>query len=185
MHSLVNKAELIISEGVHPKVEMLCRLLDYWNEKRGQRQFPSRSDLDPIDFAYALGNIVLVELVGHRLRFRLDGANLAQSFDHDLTGEFVDEMEPVSFRESVDYLYRETIRRRAPIHYFRTAELTHRRLSYEAICLPLSADGQSISMIFDVMAPIKPIQPPLPLSSPINLRHNIGDRSLQLNNDLV
>src|SRR5215467_5972175 len=50
--------------------EMLRRLHDYWDAKRGDRLFPARRDLDPLEFGFALGHVVLVEVTRPPLRFR-------------------------------------------------------------------------------------------------------------------
>jgi len=37
----------------HPDLQ---RLYDYWDSRRGGRRYPARSDLDPVEFGFALGN---------------------------------------------------------------------------------------------------------------------------------
>ncbi len=38
------------------------RLLAYWLEKRGDRLFPAKAEIDPVEFPYILGYVTLVEV---------------------------------------------------------------------------------------------------------------------------
>src|SRR5258708_29185921 len=66
--------------------ERLHRFFAYLEAKRGTRAFAARRDIDPLEFGYILGNVVLVE-VQHaplRFRYRLVGSNLAAAAGHHL-----------------------------------------------------------------------------------------------------
>ena len=56
----------------------LRRLLAYWLEKRGDRLFPAKAEIDPVEFPYILGYVTLVDVERdrRRYRFRLDGSIL-------------------------------------------------------------------------------------------------------------
>jgi hypothetical protein len=41
----------------------LRRLYAYWQEKCGDRLFPDRADIDPVDFPYILGLVTIVDIV--------------------------------------------------------------------------------------------------------------------------
>ena len=49
---------------------LLQRLYSYWLARKGERRFPERGDIDPLDFPYLLGNILLIDMVRNPLRFR-------------------------------------------------------------------------------------------------------------------
>jgi len=54
----------------------LRRLYEYWDEKHGGRAMPSRADIDPVDMAFALGNVIPAEVLPEtspRFRIRLHG----------------------------------------------------------------------------------------------------------------
>src|ERR1700685_554118 len=72
----------------------LRRFLDYWHAKRGERRVPARRDIDPLDFSYVLGNLMLFDVLRdpQRFRVRLHGANLVTRMNYDMTGRFVDEL---------------------------------------------------------------------------------------------
>ena len=69
---------------------------------------PTRADLDPIDFRYALGYVVLVDVERHplRFRFRLYGSGLVNYFgDGDYTGKYADELLPADYAPFVVEAY--------------------------------------------------------------------------------
>jgi len=52
-----------IFEAAEAHDPRLRRLHDYWREKCGDRQFPDRGDLDPVDFPYILGFVTMVDVI--------------------------------------------------------------------------------------------------------------------------
>ena len=68
---------------------MLSLLYAYWDGKRGDRRFPGRSDLDPVDIPSLLPSIFLVAV--HRdpfdLVFRLAGGVLTACYGSTMTGD--------------------------------------------------------------------------------------------------
>src|SRR5471030_356303 len=71
----------------------LHRLYAYLEAKRGTREFAARRDIDPLDFAYVLGNVVLLGVLDQPLRFRyrLVGSLLSAKTGYDMTGKFLHE----------------------------------------------------------------------------------------------
>lgn len=140
----------------HPKLQ---RLYDYWSEKRGERAMPSRADLDPIDIRFAIGDVILVDVLDEtppRFRIRLHGTNLSERTNFDLTGKMLDEMPAPEFRELSTRSFRKVVRERVPLHTLAERPLDGRTQRYEAIVLPLSGDGSRVDrlmvgMIYDPM----------------------------------
>ena len=60
---------------VHP---VLRQLHAYWDEKRAGRIGPTRAEIDPVDFRYAIGWTALVDVVdgGASFNVRLWGGNM-------------------------------------------------------------------------------------------------------------
>jgi len=139
---------------VHPK---LRRLYDYWDGKRGERPMPSRADLDPIDIRFAIGDVILAEVLDEtppRFRIRLHGTNLSERTSFDLTGKMLDEMPAPEFRDLSRRSFTKVVRTREPLHALADRSLDGRMQRYEAIILPLSGDGERvdrllIGMIFE------------------------------------
>lgn len=72
-------------------------LFEYWNEKRGERPMPDRSDISPSEFVRLLPWIGIIEVIGDGsdFRFRLFGSGLAEWVGRDRSDELFSEMEPV------------------------------------------------------------------------------------------
>lgn len=131
------------------KDERLRRLLAYWEGKRRGRRFPSRADIDPLDFPYAMGwiNLVQVEYRPLRFKFRIHGTSLIAKNQYDLTGKYLDEH---PLREIAEYCHRvwsDTLARQAPTHGFYDQEVEGRARKCEALRLPLSGDGATIDLL--------------------------------------
>jgi len=139
---------------VHPKLQ---RLYQYWSEKRGERSMPSRADLDPVDIRFAIGDVILADVLDEtppRFRIRLHGTNLSERTGFDLTGKMLEEMPAPEFRDLARRSFGKVARTREPLHTVAERLLDGRNQRYEAIILPLSGDGERvdrllIGMIYD------------------------------------
>lgn len=130
----------------------LARLLAYWQHKRpAPDRLPRRADIDPLELGRELlPYVALIEVAdgGARFRFRLVGTRLSADAGLDLTGRFIDEVNPS--RDYADYiggLYRLTLRERRPT-YSETRYLAESgRTGYtRRLLCPLAADGQTVDM---------------------------------------
>ncbi len=72
----------------------LSRLYAYWDAKRGDRRFPGRSDLDPLDIPTLLSSIFLVAVrrSPFDLVFRLAGTVLTDCYGGAVTGTRLSEV---------------------------------------------------------------------------------------------
>lgn len=129
--------------------QRLRRFYAYLEAKRGTREFAARRELDPLDFPYLLGNIVLLDVLGEppRFRYRLVGSNLSAGNGYDLTGSFIDDHPGPEYRDYVIAHYGETVTRRRATsgNYDRVMDGKIRR--YQCLRVPLSDDGRTIDMI--------------------------------------
>lgn len=134
----------------------LRRLYDYWHEKRGSRLMPSREDIDPVDIAFCLGYLCLIDVeAGDKLRFkfRVDGSNCVSISGMEMTGRYVDEIELSDYREVMETAYRQIYETKAP-HYYSDDEIwDDRRYRTEGILLPLSNNDDAVNMLIDVVLP--------------------------------
>jgi hypothetical protein len=132
---------------VNPKLK---RLFEYWEAKRGDRRFPARAGIDPVDMAFALGNVILAEVLpddAPRFRIRLHGTTLAQRVGYDLTGKMLDEMPVPEFRDLSTRSFSKVVRTGEPLHVLADRLVDGRMQRYEAILMPLSSDGERIDML--------------------------------------
>ncbi|HEX3885674.1 MAG TPA: PAS domain-containing protein [Stellaceae bacterium] len=128
----------------------LKRLYEYWATKRGDRRFPARADIDPVDMAFALGNVILAEVLPEtppRFRIRLHGTTLTRRVGYDLTGKMLDEMPVPEFRDLSTRSFTKVAQTGEPLHVLADRLVDARMQRYEAILMPLSSDGQRVDML--------------------------------------
>jgi hypothetical protein len=132
---------------VHPGLQ---RLYQYWLEKRGERSMPSRTDIDPLDIRFAIGNVVLIDVIeGAPLQFRirLHGTNLAEHLRYDMTGKMLDDMPQAEYRNLSRQSFTQVATTKKPLHAHRDLVLDDRSRRYETISLPLSSDDDRVDVI--------------------------------------
>lgn len=127
----------------------LRKLYTYWSTRRGARCCPSRGDLDPLEFGYLLGNIMLVDVLRDPLRFRVrvHGTELSERAHFDLTGKLLDELPRSDFLDFVIERCRGLVETAQPLRVVQELVLNARVHSYEALWLPLSEDGVGVTML--------------------------------------
>lgn len=158
---MLQKVSKDAMDDVHPDAikqvlasPTLLRLYDYWRGKWRGTALPGRLDIDPIDFSYALGDITLVDVFYEplRFRFRLDGTRHVEHFGFDMTGQFLDEFPEPEMRQAIFDNYRSIVETRQPQRYYRDLTADGRPFRYEALLMPLAADGDKIDMIMVAIA---------------------------------
>lgn len=129
----------------------LAELLGYWRAKRGARRFPARADIDPLDLRGLLGNINLLDVVrgdsALRFRYRLFGSEFVFYHGGDLTGVWVDEIPNQVYREQLGGLYTHVVMTGSTPMVSYDYLLESRRHRFQALILPLAADGETVDMI--------------------------------------
>lgn len=128
----------------------LRRLYEYWSQRRGDRRWPARADLDPVDMSFVLGNVILVEVLPDapsRYRIRLHGSTLAHRVGYDLTGKMLDDMPVPEFRDLSRRSFDKVVGTGEPLHVVNNRMVDDRMQSYESILMPLSSDGDRVDML--------------------------------------
>jgi hypothetical protein len=136
----------------------ICRFVEYWRAKRGDAKYPARAAIDPVDFRYVLGDVVLIEArkslpegrFPWHFRYRLIGSNVVARDGYDLTSKTLDELPEPEYRERVRTTCLEVCENGNPVHYVRELLLDHRWRCYEVVVLPLASNGQDIDMLISV-----------------------------------
>jgi hypothetical protein len=143
-------------EHVLTKIERptLRRLYELWKARRGGRLFPARADFSPHDFAFALGNLSLIDVLRDPLRFRvrLQGSHSSARLGWDITGRFFDEIPDPEYRAVTLETYERIVEDRRPRCEVRELLFDNRSHRYEILWLPLAADGSTIDMIMACVA---------------------------------
>ena len=128
----------------------LRRLYEYWCDRRGDRRFPARADIDPLDLAFILGNLILIDVVeGDPPGFfiRLHGTNLAQRAGYELTGRMLNELPISEFRQLAMETFAYVAQNGEPFRGSRDRILGEQPRQYETLILPLSNDGERVNML--------------------------------------
>jgi hypothetical protein len=134
---------------------MVLEVLNYWYAKRGDRLMPSPQDIDPIDFARHMPNLMMLQ-VDHdpfKLTYRLIGEEVAHSHGANFRGRQVldiDETLP-HFGSMLHELYKAVALLRRPVGVGGTMEFAGRgHMTFEAAYMPLSVEGERTDRIFTV-----------------------------------
>ena len=140
-----------ISEAQSPR---LRELHAYWSAKRGDRAMPARADIDPLDIPSLLPYLILIDVIppDDRLKVRLMGTWIVKMFGGDFTGCFLDELELGEAREEILLEYTDAVAVAQPIcsdHWSRS--LGDELFDLERAILPLSADGETVSMLLIII----------------------------------
>ncbi len=138
-----------------PRHPDLQRLLSYWHGRCGSSAFPRRGDIDPVDFSFMLERIALTEIHENprRYRLRVVGSWWHRTAGTELTGTWIEDLPGVNQRRISIEAYERMIAARRPTVTVRDAWVDEQKLSYEIMHLPLSEDGERISMILTAIGP--------------------------------
>jgi hypothetical protein len=136
----------------HP---ILKRMVVFWNEKRGARDWPLRADFDPLEFWFAVGYVSLidvrVESGRRRYFFRLDGTRQVDLFGVDFTGKFLDQVYDAEGLKLAEHSYGTAVDQGEPQYFARQVEFHDRPIQYEVAILPLSRSGTRVDMLMTVV----------------------------------
>jgi len=146
MHADDLAATDLAAEIVEPRLQ---KLYAYWTGVRGTRRLPARRDIDPLDFAYMLGHVMLIDVLRDPLGFRVrvHGTERVRRAGYDLTGKSLEDIPTPDYRSYAIERCRKLVKTAEPalVHYAR--EFDGRYYRYEAIWLPLSEDGKKVSQL--------------------------------------
>ena len=135
--------------------ERLRRLYAYWEAKRGDRRFPTRSEVDPVDFPYIRGYVTLVdvEFEPRRYFFRLDGSILVELSGMNYTGKYLDELPMEEYSDFIKQTYDAVVDTGAPYRYLKEGLFDRQIFSEETLILPLGDHSQPVDMLLVAVIP--------------------------------
>jgi hypothetical protein len=131
----------VVSEEIH-------QLYEYWKSRLAGRRYPARRNIDPLDFRYLLGRIMLVDVLPDPVRFRirLQGVEFVKYFGRDLTGKFFDDIARPELRGFILQRAKELMEIGEPYFARRELIMDKQSIRFEVAMLPLADDGQTIDM---------------------------------------
>jgi hypothetical protein len=130
----------------------LLRLYDYWRARCESDRLPARRNVDPVEMAFILANLILVDVergpdgVLDGFRYRLIGTNLVDRLHIEMTGRRLDTHPDPNFRALAQRVYRR-VAEGMPIVVRQSAVIDNRPRFYEVVLLPLAADGRTVDMV--------------------------------------
>jgi hypothetical protein len=128
----------------------LLALFQFWHGKLNGRRMPACADLAPADMTRWSDNLMLVDLPGDLLDFRIRwlGANVAAMFGAPRAGTGIEAMTSEGERNSVIPQYRVVVDTGVPACYETEVELSNRGLvDQRKLLLPLSDDGKRVDAV--------------------------------------
>jgi hypothetical protein len=132
----------------HPRIR---RLYDYWAAAAPCGVLPGRQHVEPADFPDLLPDIWLLDVQRDpfRLRYRLAGTHVVNCVGRELTGRWMDQVQPLSMAPGYLDRYRDVVETGKP-SWRRGPPRLHAERGYsvlENILLPLARDGKNVDML--------------------------------------
>lgn len=114
---------------------------------------PARADLDPTEISELLPWVILVDVLPGDFRYRLIGTEVCRISHADYTGQLFSALPGKGPGSVVWSNCEEVVRRKAPFSRSPpyVGPVAHFR-DCENLLMPLSADGEAVNMIFQVVS---------------------------------
>ncbi len=134
---------------------MVLEVLNYWYARRGERRMPRPQDLDPVDFARHMPNLMMIQ-VDHEpfaLTYRLVGEEVAHVHGANYRGRPVRDVDTLraNLGSMLHELYKSVAQMRRPVGVGGRMDFVGRgHMHFEAAYMPLSFDGERTDRIFTV-----------------------------------
>ncbi len=135
-------------------VPELRAVKEYWDGKRGARAMARRGDIDPVELRSHLSCLSLVDVLegGRDYRFRLLGTEFSRLFGRDSTGKTIREVYGGGDPEILSWMlgsYDGVLRSKRPVLRRGSVRAVDKDfIAIDGLLLPLSEDGERVSMIF-------------------------------------
>jgi hypothetical protein len=130
--------------------QRLLGLFQFWQGKLDGRRMPASADFDPADMARWADNLMLIDVPGDILDFRIRwlGAKLDAMFGTPRAGTGIEAMTSEGERNSIIPQYRVVIDTGLPAFYETEVELSDRGvIDQRKLLLPLSGNGTRVDAV--------------------------------------
>ncbi|MCB9946347.1 MAG: PAS domain-containing protein [Rhodospirillaceae bacterium] len=135
--------------------EKVIALFRMWQDKRGTRTLPSRTDFDVAELKPWLGRLIIYDVLGDAedFRYRLVGTDIVRIHGLDLTGRLVSEACYMGGTAHTRASLAEMCRSKMP-RYRKDGEITARAWARagERLFLPLGRNGDTVDQIICLAA---------------------------------
>lgn len=133
------------------------RIFEYWNDQRGRRSAPTRSEIDPAAIRHALGDtFMLAADFTDGIRFRLAGTRVCALFGREIKGELFSALWSETSRVQISSIVGAVVNEATGA----VAGVTGRtekgaETELELLLLPVSSDGRMRVRALGSLAPLK------------------------------
>jgi hypothetical protein len=142
--------------GVAMKQASTQALFNYWNERRGRRPAPDRSDIDPGDIRHVLGDTFMLSAdFADEIRFRLAGTRVCTLFAREIKGEAFNALWSEQNRKEIgDLLEALTSENIGAVAGVTGRTEDGAELELELLLLPLARTGQARIRALGALVPL-------------------------------
>lgn len=132
-----------------PALPRLHRLYQHWNALKGERPLPSPAAFDILGLPQLMGFLHVLDVQGDppRFRFRLFGTRIAEVGGRDLTGKWVEDIQPPRWAAAVQAAFCEPLARRAPCYSRSDEAYDLGAIEMHRLACPFSTNGQDIDRL--------------------------------------
>lgn len=132
-----------------PALPRLHRLHQHWLTLKGDRALPSPADFDILGLPQLMGHLHILEVAVDppRFRFRLFGTRIAEIAGRDLTGRWVDEIDPPLRAQAVHAAFLVALQQRVPCYSRSDESYDLGALEMHRLACPFSSNGQDIDRL--------------------------------------
>jgi hypothetical protein len=121
----------------------LSYMLTAWHRWRGNKRWPTRADIDPVDFRQLLPNLFIVEVTPERNRFRfiLSGETVRQNLGFELGSRYLEDLFHDDQLARIEASYRSVLDGNAHFvlqHWSRRGKLL---MQFRRLLLPLAGEN--------------------------------------------
>jgi hypothetical protein len=136
---------------------LLREAYNTWDLARGERMFPSRTEMTPQRMRRFLRNVFLLRVIdgGRDYQYRVVGEAQIQAFGWDCAGQSVDELDAVvpGMTAVMRPLFDKIVKTKAPLAFEGYLSRSARHdLQHETLFLPLGASDDAVDHILNVSA---------------------------------
>ena len=132
-----------------PALPRLHRLYHHWHALRGGNAMPSPAQFDILAVPQLMGHVHVVEVHGDppRFRFRLFGTRVAEVGGRDLTGKWVDDIQPQRWAGAVQDAFLLALARRVPCYSRSDETYDLGAIEMHRLACPFSTNGEEIDRL--------------------------------------
>lgn len=132
----------------------LALLYKYWQQKRGDRQMPSRADINPVEMQEFLPHTMLLDVHkdeqgGTIFKARLVGTHIVHGYGNEFTGKTSYELIPGNQMDDLYAACLHSVDAKKPAYLNGQVHLptTDEHVAFERLGVPLSTDGENVDIL--------------------------------------